>query len=512
MSNLSKQMKEVNLLSFIAAYKDLTPELFDSYSNYYGIKMKPDECSDLEMLVKDMKLQTKPIHFYEAYFIGYQIPQIPKEFDLLRIGEESIVNIELKRSSTPDRIKNQLVQNKYYLSFLNKKVYHFTYVVDEKKFYTINANEDLIESNIKELFEALSTQEVKKINNIDSHFNPSNYLVSPFNSTIEFLAGRYFLTTQQEDIKRTVLSILGNQQSSILAIRGKAGTGKTLLTYDIAKDYINQRKKIRIIHCGRLNNGHHLLNEKGWDIVSIKFISYPDIPQYDLTIVDEAQRITPYQLIQIFRTIKGKSGRCIFSYDAQQTLRKEEASNNTGALIEQEATYKPFDLSIKIRTNKEIASFIYCLFNTKKPVEKHTYANVELNYFSSYDEAVIFIIQQRTNNWKFINYTSSTKPLPYHVHKIDDEYDNAHTVMGQEFDNVIALIDEYFYYNSNGDLDVRSYTPYYQTTSMLFQIVSRTRLKLSIVIVKNKAILERCLAITNPQPKLEAPLLLTKEI
>ena len=151
----------------------------------------------------------------------------------------------------------------------------------------------------------------------------------------------------------------------------------------------------------------------------------------------------------------------------------------------------------KIRTNKEVASFIQCLFNRDSPVDKFSYTNVEIRYFEEIHDAKRFLSQLKAENWKVINYTPSTQTtLPYEQYNIQDASDNAHTVIGQEFDNVVAIIDEHFYYKKD-KLSTKSYKrrPYYHPTKMLFQIVSRTRIGLQIVIIKNPEILERCLEI-----------------
>ena len=156
-------------------------------------------------------------------------------------------------------------------------------------------------------------------------------------------------------------------------------------------------------------------------------------------------------------------------------------------------------MTTKIRTNKEVASFIQCLFSKKRSLEKYKYDNIELNYFDNYAEAKVFLEHLKSENWKIINYTpSSVSTLPYEQHNLDDETDNAHTVIGQEFDKVVAVVDGHFYYKS-GALSTRNYkaNPYYHPTKMLFQIVSRTRIKLGVVIINNQEILDRCLEILN---------------
>lgn len=490
-------MKEANLISILDAYRSLTSDLFKSFLLYHSINIKEDELKDLGVLINHLKTLSLNPALYDKYFVGYTIPQIGKEFDLLRIDKEIVVNIELKRKSTDEKIKKQILRNRYYLSFLNKETFVFTYVAEEKKMYSIDNNQDLVELNMRQLLSALASQNVKEIREINSHFNPSNYLVSPFNSTQEFVKGKYFLTSHQEEIKNIVQHHLKLPQYSIISIKGKAGTGKTLLTYDIANE-VYKNNEILVIHCGILNGGHYILRDDyNWNIISAKGLLQQDFSKYYLIIIDEAQRIYKNQLDFIISEVKKYLTNCIFSYDGQQTLRKGEIFANIEAEIEKEITIKPFELTTKIRTNKEVASFIQCLFNKDRPVDKLSYYNIEIGYFEEIQDVNRFLSQLKEENWKVINYTPSTVwTLPYEQYRIKDEPDNAHTVIGQEFDNVVAIIDEHFYYK-NDKLSTRNYgeKPYYHPTKMLFQIVSRTRIKLKIVIIRNHEILERCLEI-----------------
>lgn len=492
-------MKEINLISILSAFKNLDKVSFSSYLDYHSIKIKVSELKDLQVFVDNLKILSKNIALFDKYFIGYSIPQIGKEFDLLRIDKETVVNIELKRESTIEKITAQLLRNKYYLSFLKKDIYCYTYVADDKKLYTLNTTNTLEVVNLRQLLGELVSQDVKKIPSIDSYFNPSNYLVSPFNSTHEFVKGKYFLTTHQEEIKSEVLNQLKLPTYSIISIKGNAGTGKTLLTYDLANEVL-KKKEILVIHCGYLNDGQiQLRDDYGWNIIPAKQIMGQDLSKFHLIIVDEAQRIYPNQLIHLIKECKRLSNNIIFSYDGQQTLRKGEINNNVAGTIEGEVTVAPYELTNKIRTNKEVASFIQCLFSKNRTLDKFRYDNIELNYFDNYQEAKDFLEQLRLENWKVINYTpSSVDTLPYEQHNLDDEHDNAHTVIGQEFNNVVAVIDGHFYYKS-GYLNTRNYkkNPYYHPTKMLLQIVSRTRLKLGVVIINNQEILNRCLEILN---------------
>jgi len=176
--------------------------------DYHAIKIKNSELKDLQVLVDNFKLMSKNISLFDKYFIGYTIPQIGKEFDLLRIDKDTIVNIEIKRQSTVDRILAQLQRNTYYLSFLKKDVQCYTFVASENKLYFLSKRNVLLEVNFSQLLRILVSQDVKRIDNIDSYFNPSNYLISPFNSTQEFIKRKYFLTLQQDEIKANILNLL----------------------------------------------------------------------------------------------------------------------------------------------------------------------------------------------------------------------------------------------------------------------------------------------------------------
>ena len=126
-------MKEVNLASIISAYDTFgKEELFNNYLSFFGVSLKEREKKDLKSFFDRIRTSLKVLEGYylevlEGYYLGFTIPQISKEFDILRIGKESVINVELKNEfTTEEKIKKQLKQNKYYLSFLGKDTFHFT--------------------------------------------------------------------------------------------------------------------------------------------------------------------------------------------------------------------------------------------------------------------------------------------------------------------------------------------------------------------------------------------------
>ncbi|WP_088363702.1 ATP-binding protein [Bacillus cereus] len=491
-------MKPINLISLINAKENLEETIFDSYANNFNIQIKDQEIVDLKSLTKELLSEFKSLSVTEGFYIGFIINQIGKEFDLLRFGENTIINIELKKVNTGIKMKEQLIKNKYYLGFSGKEVLNFTYVAADKKVYYLDTNEDFKEVEISFLVEKLKKQKLKDIGDIHKFFNPSNYLVSPFNSTEDFIAGRYFLTEHQGNVKKQILKLSASTGPNFISVEGYAGTGKTLLTYDIAKEYRNQSKRVLIFHCGTLNDGHRkLVNKHNWTIAPVKNYRLYNLKNYDLLIFDEVQRINKNQLEKLFPMIEETTLKCVFSYDPAQCLAKWETDNNIPEFIKQQVSPTHFKLTDKIRTNKELAAFIKNLFDLSKRDSNQDYSNVDIHYFKTYDGARRYMEILKEQDWKIIRYTPSQYyNYPYDKYQSSDD-ESAHNVVGQEYDNVVAVIDEYFFYNEDGKLTTKEIDYYYDVTKMLFQMVTRARKKLRIIIINNQEVLQKCLGILN---------------
>lgn len=480
----------------VQAYLSLKKESYTNFLHYYDIEIKNEEVEDLTSLVNILYEKTNYKNIFNAFYVGYKIPQIGKEFDLLRFGEEYVINLELKRTSTEDKIKKQLKRNKYYLSFIGKEIHNLSFISDTEQLYYLNDSNGIEEVDFSYLTQLLESQKIDKVNNIDNLFNPSDYLVSPFNSTDKFTKNEYFLTHHQEYIKSNILKIIKDEvTASFISVTGSAGTGKTLLIYDIANEIRIIHKKVLIIHCGYLNNGHHKLNnEHGWNIIPIKDYSKHELSVYDVIIIDEAQRIYLKQLEGIVKKIQSTKGKCIFSYDKLQILSRWEERNNIEQQISDISSIVTYKLSEKIRTNKEIASFIKSLFNNKRNVTTSSNDNIKLNYFKSVDDAKEYLESLNNQEWEVLHFTPSQYNNEHHEKYSDTSKETSHGIIGQEFDGVVVTIDELFSYNENGELIYRGKS-YYHPVKMLFQNITRTRKRLNIVIIDNGELLDRCLTI-----------------
>ncbi|MCS2568853.1 DNA/RNA helicase domain-containing protein [Bacteroides fragilis] len=467
--------------------------------NSYGITsgIKNYELNGIESFVDELLQANNNISIVNRYYLGYSIPQIGKEFDLLRFGHNYIINIEIKTESSIEKILKQQQKNKYYLSFLDKPLHIYTFISNENKLYKLvirNNGDEIEEITFNELCNILMSQEVVTFNNIDDLFNPSDYLVSPFNSPEKFMSEGYFLTVQQEQIYKEIQTKLSDTATNFIALTGGAGTGKTLLTYHIAKETIQRGKKVLILHCAPLNSGHQILmDEYNWSIYMPKYA--PNTIDFDLIIIDEAQRMYPYQFDKYIKEVRTLNKKCIFSYDEKQYLRDNEKQYHTKERIEKELLCTPYKLTDKIRTNKEIAYFIRQLFNIKKNIPNIDYTNIELIYCKDCYSAKLLLQELLERGWKTPNYTPGTRSFFHYEAYLSNDTESAHSVVGQEFNNVVVVIDESFKYNSQGDLIADN--TYYSQRQMLYQIITRTRKKLHIVIINNEVMLNRCIDILS---------------
>jgi DNA replication protein DnaC len=495
-------MKYINLNSLIEAYEHFSDDSLKAYLNLFEIEFDKQEINDLSVLLNHLK--SNGIRNLNNFFIGYTINQISKQFDLLRFGANSVVNIELKRKSTPQKIEKQLIQNRYYLQFLGRTVHTFTFVSETEELYIYDHTHTLSVTAIKNLVSILDSQIIEDVDDIDSFFKPSNYLVSPFNSTDKFLRGEYFLTEHQCNIKTEIINLFNSSSAEFVSIVGKPGTGKTLLTYDIASHYKNNGLNVLVVHCGQLNEGHIALRDLyQWNILSIKSFNRTTIlHNFDILIIDEAQRLQGTQLEKIDNNVNILKAKCVFSYDPAQCFTHYESYRNIGSTIEQNLATKTHRLTDKIRTNKEIAAFIVNLFDLSKSNQNQTYKNIDVQFFNDPLSAKNYANNLPYEEWTVINFTNSLyNVVSYDRYQRESDL-NSHEVIGQEYDNVVVFIDNHFYYTADKKLHAKDVNGgAYAIDKMLYQNLTRTREKLCIIVIKNTEMVNAILDILFPKSK-----------
>ncbi|ECH5733785.1 hypothetical protein FPY93_05375, partial [Campylobacter coli] len=270
-----------------------------------------------------------------------------------------------------------------------------------------------------------------------------------------------------------------------------AGTGKTLLIYDIAKNLQNNC----IVHCAQANDGIQKLKENKWNIITIKEFNQKFIEDCDVIIVDESQRISLSQVDKFIST--GKI--IIFSHDENQKLNSYNDAKETVKKIKDISNIQ-YKLSKKIRHNEELAAFIYQMFDLNKvnkyKNKNYNYNNTTIHYEKNLDSAKNYIhYLKNTKNYNHIYLTNSVRRKETLDDIVFDSNISAHKSIGQEYDNVLVVIDQHFYYNNN-KLAYKINT-YYNPIETLFQAMSRVRKKLFILIINNEEVFMNCMKIMN---------------
>ena len=144
-----------------------------------------------------------------------------------------------------------------------------------------------------------------------------------------------------------------------------------------------------------------------------------------------------------------------------------------------------------MRTNKELALFITCLFDLTKYREEYVFNNVKIIYEPNQLHAVNIAKKlDFENEYTYITYTPSFYDDALDYQKTDR---NTHTVIGQEFENVCMIVDNNFYYVNKKLQAVTHPNPDYLFTKLLYQGLTRVRSKLAIIITE-KSILENVLS------------------
>ena len=490
-------MKPINIYKLSRTNIDF----FDTYEKHLSKrseikKTKLHEINSLYKLVDTLLYNGIDADGVNNFYFQYEIPQIGKEFDLLRISNDLVINIELKsRDVGVERIQKQLKQNKSYLSHLSRKIDLFTYVSSTKKFYFLEPNGSLSTIDGKKVVDIIHHQKDCFDEDINKLFKVSDFLVSPFNTCNKFVNREYFLTPQQEENKKQIIEALENDSYDFFGMTGGPGTGKTLALYDIAYQ-LSQKCKVCVIHCGMLCSGHVELARllRNIDIFSARDFKMIDFSRYKYILVDESHRFYTSQFKELVNKAIEYGIKCFFAYDQKQVLSRTEVRRNIVAEIQALDGFCEFSLSNKIRTNKEVASFIRRLLNIYHTDVQPLYPSVSVVYANNTEEAKYFIKELEDEGYVFINYTKSR----YYKGSFDDyySYNNTHEVIGQEFDNVLMIIDDTFYYSDSGKLMAKEHpNPDYLYSKLLFQGLTRVREKLAIIVIANEDVFEKILNI-----------------
>lgn len=486
-------MKAINIYTYSRIQEDMATEFENILSKRSKkLKVKPQEFDAIRSLVNMLLGIGGEIKDFENFFLSFTIEQIGKEFDLIKLDKDNLVlNIELKSEEVGvEAIQNQLEKNRYYLKHLAPDVRLYTFVETGKELYKYTSK-GLQLVGVEDLKDTMQLFQESLGENLESLFQVNSYLISPLNSHQKFMYGDYFLTNQQHDIKKKIVDlILLNDKEYVLGITGKAGTGKTLLLYDIIKEIAERGENCCLIHSGILCDGHRILSAK-WDNVTIfsaKELNgdgVENLKRYQFIFVDESQRIYSSTFEKIIKEVISESKTVIFAYDYAQSLSITEEERNIPAKLQKIDGFIEYTLSDKIRTSKEIASFTRTMMNLNNRARGYMdYSDIDVLFANNIEEAKGLINLYDEKGYIFISYTQSM----YYRNSIDlypNNYDTHH-VIGQEYDKVMIMMDKNFRYDKERRIQGKEHpNPDLLFYKLLYQAISRAREKLCVLIVEN---------------------------
>lgn len=509
----------------------------DSFAEYeYIISARKDfqrtrirEKESLVQLVTKLIKAGAQLADLDDFFYSYTIAHISKEFDLLKVAanRKLILNIELKSEDVgEERIKQQLVRNRYYLSPVTTNIISYTYILNTNTVYRLDDNNRLIQSEFVSVVADMKRFKKCMKNNIESLFKAKDYLISPVNSPERFARHQYFLTNQQEAMSRKLLSgLLKDDDKRYYSVKGEAGTGKTLLLYDTVRKLPVDAGKC-VIHFGRRTPNIDILEKA---IPSTDIITSRDLTDgamlngYDYILVDETQRLHDDQFEWIVdsacsnneagslgslsasnkvgsmnaasddsRSSVRNTPKVVMFYDCEQVLSRHEQQRAMDKRIEELADENYF-LSDRIRTNPELSAFIRNMFELNKRARGYKYDCVTICYANSINEFKRLKAYYKAKQYIYIDYEKSYRNVN---NRYKSRKFNTYKVIGKEFDKVLTVIDSKFKYNEYGELcadydgDNDDILEKY-----FYQVVTRARDQLCIIVLNNEDIFRRLLDI-----------------
>ena len=465
------------------------------------LKIKEWELDSLQALCEAMCRISDRTADMKFYF-SFCLPKLGKEFDLLRIGKKSVMNIELKSEAISDEaIKKQLLLNRYYLSMLGLAIYSFTYTSSTGRLVRLSHGGRLLDVSLESLVDILTGQEDCFEDDIEDLFRENQFLISPLTDTERFLRRDYFLTSQQRDIERKILKTITAFRDSrkrgerlpcpVLGFTGLPGTGKTILLYDLAMQLSGSRP-VCMFHFGAYPEGIRQLARR---LKRIDFYNRKDNEgilldkEYQAIFVDEGHRIDEPALSRLYDFSVQKHIPMILSYDSEMPIAPQERKKQSTGSIESLPGFLKYKLTNRIRLNNEMSMFIQILMHITKNNPVREYPNVALVYAKNAGEAALLTRDLIQSGYTFL-YDAAEDSIPQ---KPASAIDIA-MATSREFDRVAMIVGPSFYYDDEGYLRCLPQKQGGQVRH-LYHGLNRARKKVSLIVMDNLPVFDRVLGV-----------------
>ncbi|RHV33995.1 ATP-binding protein [Coprococcus sp. OM04-5BH] len=450
------------------------------------LRLREWELDSMRALVKQLELHMQKVSALR-FFYSFQIPRLGKEFDLIQIKDEHIVNIELKSGAVSDEmIKKQLIQNRYYLSVLTRPIYSYTYISSENRLVRLTNHDHIVEADWESLCDILGRDSRDYQGDIEELFKAEYYLISPLTDPVKFLNKEYFLTSQQRDIRRQILRKIRAEHSGYFLFTGLPGTGKTLLLYDIAMG-LSDRRKVCMIHCSEAGKKWEILHERlhridflsdsrllddGDDGIEVIHDGKDIFAEYSAVLVDEAHLLSVEKLRFILRCAGDRP--VIFSSDSEDMISPYELDRGNLHVIEGLPGIQIFRLTNRIRTNAELSSFIQNIMHIPAGRRLKEYPHIEVVYANDDGEAANLLEDYRGRGYWY---------------KADggNSYGSRNVEPSGGVDSLVVVMDDHYYYDEEGylrSLEAKDKANVFNVRS-LFHYLNQAKEILAIVVKGN---------------------------
>ena len=424
------------------------------------LKVRAWEINSMRALVDQLEKYMPEVYRLRLFY-SFQILRLGKEFDLLQVKENQIVNIELKSGAvSEDAIRRQLIQNRYYLSILGRPVRSYTYISSQNRLVRLTNHDHIVEAEWEQLCAELQEKSADFSGDLEDLFQAEWYLISPLTQPERFLKKEYFLTAQQKDIERQILKSIRIKRGGYYHFSGLPGTGKTLLLYDIAMK-LSGRQMVCIIHCGASGQEWKRLHERLRRIVWVsdsQITAEMRLDEYGTVLVDEAHLLDKETLDNIVEAA-GKRP-VIFTSDCEDQLSPEEVDQSVKLGIAKLPEIQTFRLTNRIRTNEEISSFVQNMMHIPDYKSGRRFPHVTVFYANDDQEAANLIQDAKKQGYQ---------------HLLESE------VAEKAYDSVAIILDGNYFYDSKKYLRSKK-----RTVRNLFHQLNSAKEKLVLIVKDNE--------------------------
>lgn len=453
----------------------------------FPLKIRTWEWGSMRALAAQLEMYMQEVYSLR-FFYSFQIPRLGKEFDLLQIKDNHIVNIELKSGVVSDQaIRKQLIQNRYYLSVLGRPIQSYTYISSQNRLVRLTHHDHIVDADWERLCEDLQKEGTNYEGNIEDLFRAELYLISPITDPVRFLKKEYFLTSQQRDIEKKILRDIYAKQSGCFWFSGIPGTGKTLLLYDIAMK-LSVRHRICMVHCEENGEKWRILHER---LQRIDFLADEQIrieerragtqiplEKYRGILVDEAHLLSKDKIERLLELSKEQP--VIFSSDSEDVISSEEMDKENIKKLENQTDIKVFRLTNRIRTNAELSTFIQNMMHLPPRMNSRGYPHIFVVYANDDVEAKNLLSDYIKQGYQWVEIEES---------EMQEAQADLKMQAVRDMDKIVLLLDERYYYDEEGYLRAACFMKNGSSyVRKIFHRLNHAKESIALVVKKNEKV------------------------